>query len=36
MLVHIDDILVFGTRKTSLEELIPALQEKYTVFICFH
>ena len=33
MLVHIDDILVVGARKTFLEELIPALQEKYTVSI---
>ena len=33
MLVHIDDILVVGARKTVLEEFISALQEKYTVSI---
>ena len=33
MLVHIDDILVAGARKTVLEEFISALQEKYTVSI---
>ena len=33
MLVHIDDILIVGSRKTVLEELIPSLQAKYTVSI---
>ena len=32
MLVHIDDILIVGARKTVLEEL-PSLQAKYTVSI---
>ena len=33
MLVHIDDILIVGSRKTVLEELIPSPQAKYTVSI---
>ena len=33
MLVHIDDILIVGSRKTVLEGLIPSLQAKYTVSI---
>ena len=33
MLVQIDDILIVGSRKTVLEELIPSLQAKYTVSI---
>ena len=33
MLVHIDDILIVGSRKAVLEELIPSLQAKYTVSI---
>ena len=33
MLVHIDDILIVGSRKTALEEFIPSLQAKYTVSI---
>ena len=33
MLVHIDDILIVGSRKTVLEEFIPSLQAKYTVSI---
>ena len=33
MLVHIDDILIVGSRKTVLEKLIPSLQAKYTVSI---
>ena len=31
MLIHIDDLLIVGSRKTILDELIPALQAKYTV-----
>ena len=33
MLVHIDDILIVGSRKTVLEELIPSLEAKYTISI---
>ena len=33
MLVHIDDILIVGSRKTVLEELIPSMQAKYTISI---
>ena len=31
MLIHIDDLLIIGSRKTILDDLIPALQSKYTV-----
>ena len=33
MLIHIDDLLIVGSRKTILDELIPALQAKYTVSV---
>ena len=33
MLVHIDDILIVGSRNTVLEELIPSLEAKYTISI---
>ena len=33
ILIHIDDILIVGARKTTLDELIPALQAKYTISI---
>ena len=33
MLIHIDDLLIVGSRKTILDDLIPALQAKYTVSV---
>ena len=33
MLIHIDALLIVGSRKTILDELIPALQAKYTVSV---
>ena len=33
MLIHIDDLLIVGSRRTILDDLIPALQAKYTVSV---
>ena len=31
LMIHVDDLLVVGTRKAVMEELTPALKTKYTV-----
>eukprot|EP00435_Cladocopium_sp_Y103_P033021 s4108_g8.t1 len=33
LMIHVDDLLVVGTRKAVMEELIPALKTKYSVSV---
>ena len=33
LMIHVDDLLVVGTRKAVMEELTPALKTKYTVSV---